>query len=118
MSYVPRATTLTTAQLDRFVGSYFRAPNPNASAAQQAAAQQNPTAAYTITRDGNGLLVRIGSNAQQRAIPVSENQLWLSHTAATMTFTPQADGSMQLVWDMGGSRSTAVRRPPATGATR
>jgi hypothetical protein len=109
-TYVPRAAALTTAQLDQFVGSYYRAPNPNAP--QAASGQQNPTAAYTITRDGNEILVRIGSNALQRAIPVSENQLWLGHTAATLTFAPAADGSTQLTWDMGGgARSTAVRRP-------
>ncbi|MBW3628411.1 MAG: DUF1080 domain-containing protein [Gemmatimonadetes bacterium] len=108
--YVPRGVPLSTAQLDRLAGSYFRAPNPNATAQQQAAAQQNPTPAYTINRDGNALFVRIGTSAPQRAIPLSENQLWLAHTAATMTFAPIADGSLQLTWDMGGSRSTAIRR--------
>jgi hypothetical protein len=111
--YVPRAVTLTAAQLDRLAGNYFRAPNPNATAQQTAAAQQNQTPAYVITRDGNALFVRIGTNAPQRAIPLSENQLWLTHTAATMSFAPSADGSLQLTWDMGGARSTAVRRAAA-----
>lgn len=114
-SYVPRAASLTPAQLDAFVGTYYRAPNPNATAQQLAAAQQNQTPAYTITRDGNEVLVRIGTNVQQRAIPVSATELWLGHTAAKMTFAPQPDGSMQLTYDLGGGAnpSRAIRRPPA-----
>jgi hypothetical protein len=103
--YTARPANLSEEQLQRFVGAYFRQPPQGQQAPQQAAA------AYTVTREGTELLVRIGNNVPQRAIPVSESQLWLAITGATMTFEPGAGGAEQVTFDMGGARTVAVRRP-------
>lgn len=103
-AYFPQPASLTSAQLDRLAGVYAR-PGANGQIAADAAP------AYTITRSGNDLMVRIGTNAPQRAIATSPNTLWLTVTGATMTFDGGTAPAAQVTWEMGGATSTARRRP-------
>jgi hypothetical protein len=96
--YEPAPATLTPAQLDRFVGNYYRVPAPG---------QQQPTTpTYTVTREGNQLMVRSGTGAPVPAIAVSENRIWITGRAseATFTFGGQAGSQVQV------GNVTAVRR--------
>ena len=104
-SYTARPVTLSAPQLDRLAGTYFRAPTPGQPG------PQSQTPAYTITREGDRFMVRMGNNRAQPAIPVSENELWLAETAAKMTFRPNAQGTLEVTFDMGGSTVTATKRP-------
>ena len=118
--YVPRPANLTTAQLDRFVGTFYSVgPGPGAPRyGQRPAPAQNPPAtppagggpgggpgggfggggnnpAFTITRNADQILVRIGAGTTTfRAVPVSETRLWLPGRARDLTFTFDESGKV------------------------
>ena len=115
-TYVPKPATLTTQQLDRFVGSYYMVgAGPGAPRYGQRPAPPQPgqpapapggggggggfggganNPAYVITRTADQLMVRLGAGTTVRAIPVSETQLWLPGRARDMTFTFDAAGKV------------------------
>jgi hypothetical protein len=109
-SYVPRPASLTTAQLDRFVGAYYNVPATPAAPRPANAPPQAP--AYTITRDADGVLVRLGNGPTVRAIAASPTQLWLPGRARNLTFTFDPSGrATQLLVEGNGEQATAAPRP-------
>jgi hypothetical protein len=123
--YVPEAAALELAQLDRFVGTFYIAPPPAPATprpvAQGVAPAGPPTGfgppgaqspAYTITRQGDQLMVRTAQGHVLRAIARSPTELWLPGLARDLTFTFDSAGKATEVLTTGeGTPMRAVPRP-------
>ena len=104
--YVPAQASLSEAQLQGMVGSFFRAP---AAGAQQNPQQaQNPT--YTITRNGNEIMVRSGNAQPVRAIATAPNRLWITGRAGELELTVDPQGRVTAVNAAGSTAAPATRR--------
>lgn len=105
--YPPAQVSLSEAQLQGMVGTYFRAP---AAGAQQQAPPQNPAPTYTITRNGAEIMVRSGNGQPVRAIATAPNRLWLTGRAGELELTVNAQGMVTAVNAAGSTAAPATRR--------
>lgn len=98
--YMPRSVQMTTAQMDRYVGSYMRGQQTTG----------NPL--VRITRRGSQLYADIGTYSPQLLTPVSPTEFALAHTGGRLVFELDAQGRPTTVtFEMGGGRNTGRRVP-------
>jgi hypothetical protein len=106
--YVPNAVSLTAAQLQGMAGAFWR-PRPANAPPPRAGAPQAAT--YTISVQGNEVMVAQGNGKPVRAIPVSADRLWLTGLAGELALVRDARGVVTAVRDAGSEAPPAERRP-------
>lgn len=96
--YMPAGVTMTSAQLDRYVGSYNRG------------AQGQGGAVVEITREGDHLLADINTHSAQRLTSISPTEFALAHTAGRLVFELDGSGNpTSVVFHMGGGETRGVK---------
>jgi hypothetical protein len=98
--YIPSGVTMSSAELDRYVGSYNRGEQ----------GQGNPV--VRITREGDHLAGNIGTHTPQRLTPLSPTEFVLAHTGGRLVFEMDGQGRpTAVVFEMGGGRNRGIRVP-------
>jgi hypothetical protein len=98
--YIPQGVTMSTGELDRYVGAYNRGEQ----------GQGGPV--VEITREGDHLMADINTYSPQRLTPLSPTEFVLSHTGGRLVFDLDAQGRpTAVVFEMGGGSTRGVRAP-------
>src|SRR4051812_40798831 len=112
--YVPNAISLTPAQLQGIVGSYYAPRAPGAGGAPAGAAPNAvpPPPTFVVTVRGSEVYVAVGGGAARpvRAIPTAIDRLWVTGRAAELALTRDANGLVTAISEVGSSMNPAVRR--------
>jgi hypothetical protein len=108
-SYVPAAVTLSPAQLRGMAGSFYRAPRAGGQQGA-AAAPASPVPAYSITVQGNEIMVRSRNGAPQRAIAMTPDRLWLTGSPEELVLTRDSQGVVTAVNAADSRAEPATRR--------